>query len=150
MLSTNLLLEEPIRMASILEPSKTVSTCLFSFVRFVVNSGGGIVLTFGLIGSCRQNFFPAMTKIVGTLGPKSRSVDTISACLKAGMSGKAIPSSTARAYLFPVFLSFFPVVIVAALCQLPGSISRGGTPRTTRRRSRTSSSPSNPPRSCAP
>ena len=29
-----------------------------------------------------------MTKIVGTLGPKSRSVDTISACLKAGMSGK--------------------------------------------------------------
>ncbi|KAG2555807.1 hypothetical protein PVAP13_8NG033900 [Panicum virgatum] len=53
--STNLLLEEPIRMASILEPSKT-------------------------------SFFPAMTKIVGTLGPKSRSVDTISACLKAGMS----------------------------------------------------------------
>ncbi|CAN6374064.1 unnamed protein product [Urochloa humidicola] len=53
--STNLLLEEPIRMASILEPSKT-------------------------------SFFPAMTKIVGTLGPKSRSVDTISSCLKAGMS----------------------------------------------------------------
>ncbi|WVZ54459.1 hypothetical protein U9M48_005247, partial [Paspalum notatum var. saurae] len=53
--STNLLLEEPIRMASILEPSK-------------------------------PSFFPAMTKIVGTLGPKSRSVDTISACLRAGMS----------------------------------------------------------------
>jgi len=53
--STNLLLEEPIRMASILEPSK-------------------------------PNFFPAMTKIVGTLGPKSRSVDTISSCLKSGMS----------------------------------------------------------------
>jgi hypothetical protein len=35
-----------------------------------------------------QSFFPAMTKIVGTLGPKSRSVDTISSCLKAGMSGK--------------------------------------------------------------
>nr|CBX25311.1 hypothetical_protein [Oryza brachyantha] len=52
--STNLLLEEPIRMASILEPSKS--------------------------------FFPAMTKIVGTLGPKSRAVDTISACLKAGMA----------------------------------------------------------------
>jgi pyruvate kinase len=34
-----------------------------------------------------QSFFPAMTKIVGTLGPKSRSVDTISSCLKAGMSG---------------------------------------------------------------
>lgn len=28
-----------------------------------------------------------MTKIVGTLGPKSRSVDIISGCLKAGMSG---------------------------------------------------------------
>ena len=35
----------------------------------------------------KQSFFPAMTKIVGTLGPKSRTVDTISACLKAGMSG---------------------------------------------------------------
>ncbi|PHU00136.1 hypothetical protein BC332_29923 [Capsicum chinense] len=53
--STNLLLEEPVRMASILEPSK-------------------------------PNFFPAMTKIVGTLGPKSRSVEIISSCLEAGMS----------------------------------------------------------------
>ncbi|CAD5178137.1 unnamed protein product [Musa acuminata subsp. malaccensis] len=53
--STHLLLEEPIRMVSILEPSK-------------------------------PSFFPAMTKIVGTLGPKSRSVEVISACLKAGMS----------------------------------------------------------------
>ncbi|XP_072088540.1 pyruvate kinase 1, cytosolic isoform X3 [Arachis hypogaea] len=33
-----------------------------------------------------QCFFPAMTKIVGTLGPKSRSVDVISQCLEAGMS----------------------------------------------------------------
>ena len=45
-----------------------------------------------------QSFFPALTKIVGTLGPKSRSVDTISACLKAGMSGTshhhALPVST--------------------------------------------------------
>ncbi|KHN00928.1 hypothetical protein glysoja_000596 [Glycine soja] len=54
--SSPLLLEEPIRMASILEPSK-------------------------------PTFFPAMTKIVGTLGPKSRSVDIISHCLDAGMSG---------------------------------------------------------------
>ncbi|CAH9090274.1 unnamed protein product [Cuscuta europaea] len=53
--SNHLLLEEPIRMASILEPSKS-------------------------------SFFPAMTKIVGTLGPKSRSVEVISSCLKAGMS----------------------------------------------------------------
>ncbi|KAK6943940.1 Pyruvate kinase, barrel [Dillenia turbinata] len=55
MQSSHLLLEEPIRMASILEPSKA-------------------------------NFFPAMTKIVGTLGPRSRSVEVISGCLKAGMS----------------------------------------------------------------
>ncbi|XP_045828863.1 pyruvate kinase 1, cytosolic-like [Trifolium pratense] len=55
MQSSPLLLEEPIRMASILEPSK-------------------------------PTFFPAMTKIVGTLGPKSRSVDTITRCLDAGMS----------------------------------------------------------------
>ncbi|TKY62051.1 Pyruvate kinase, cytosolic isozyme [Spatholobus suberectus] len=53
--SSHLLLEEPIRMVSILEPSKA-------------------------------SFFPAMTKIVGTLGPKSRSVEVISGCLKAGMS----------------------------------------------------------------
>ncbi|KAG2669352.1 hypothetical protein I3843_14G029900 [Carya illinoinensis] len=53
--ANHLLLEEPIRMASILEPSK-------------------------------PTFFPAMTKIVGTLGPKSRSVQIISDCLKAGMS----------------------------------------------------------------
>ncbi|KGN48226.1 pyruvate kinase 2, cytosolic [Cucumis sativus] len=53
--SNHLLLEEPIRMASILEPSKA-------------------------------SFFPTMTKIVGTLGPKSRSVQVISACLTAGMS----------------------------------------------------------------
>ncbi|KAK9093144.1 hypothetical protein Syun_028055 [Stephania yunnanensis] len=31
-------------------------------------------------------FFPAITKIVGTLGPKSRSVEVISECLKSGMS----------------------------------------------------------------
>ncbi|MQL76942.1 hypothetical protein Taro_009335 [Colocasia esculenta] len=53
--SMHLLLEEPIRMVSILEPSK-------------------------------PTFFPAMTKIVGTLGPKSRTVEVISSCLKAGMS----------------------------------------------------------------
>ncbi|KAL0401733.1 UNVERIFIED_CONTAM: Pyruvate kinase, cytosolic [Sesamum latifolium] len=56
MVSNHLHLEEPIRMSSIIEPSK-------------------------------PNFFPAMTKIVGTLGPKSRSVEAISGCLRAGMSG---------------------------------------------------------------
>ncbi|KAK7284933.1 hypothetical protein RJT34_19687 [Clitoria ternatea] len=52
--SNHLLIEEPIRMFSIIEPSKA-------------------------------SFFPAMTKIVGTLGPKSRSVEAISGCLNAGM-----------------------------------------------------------------
>ncbi|XP_004496168.1 pyruvate kinase 1, cytosolic-like [Cicer arietinum] len=55
MQSSPLLLEEPIRMASILEPSK-------------------------------PSFFPAMTKIIGTLGSESRSVDIITRCLHAGMS----------------------------------------------------------------
>ncbi|KAH7547796.1 hypothetical protein ACOSP7_032970 [Xanthoceras sorbifolium] len=53
--SNHILLEEPLRMASILEPSK-------------------------------PSFFPAMTKIVGTLGSKSSSVEIISRCLNAGMS----------------------------------------------------------------
>ncbi|XP_057438187.1 pyruvate kinase 1, cytosolic-like isoform X2 [Lotus japonicus] len=53
--SSHILLEEPIRMVSILDPSK-------------------------------PSFFPAMTKIVGTLGPQSRSVEVISQCLVAGMS----------------------------------------------------------------
>ena len=34
-----------------------------------------------------QSFFSAMSKIVGTLGPQSESVETISRLLKAGMSG---------------------------------------------------------------
>lgn len=49
-----------------------------------------------------QNFFPAMTKIVGTLGPKSRSVEVISGCLKAGMSGTI--------YCYFRFYSFLSVV----------------------------------------
>ncbi|KAL5992972.1 hypothetical protein ACLOJK_013892 [Asimina triloba] len=32
------------------------------------------------------SFLPSLTKIVGTLGPKSRSVEVIEACLKAGLS----------------------------------------------------------------
>ncbi|KAL8509329.1 hypothetical protein ACS0TY_016508 [Phlomoides rotata] len=59
--SNHLLLEEPIRMATILEPSKAS--------------------------------FSAMTKIVGTLGPRSRSVEVISSCLKAGMSVARFDSS---------------------------------------------------------
>eukprot|EP00245_Coleochaete_scutata_P005806 TRINITY_DN19679_c0_g1_i1.p1 TRINITY_DN19679_c0_g1~~TRINITY_DN19679_c0_g1_i1.p1 ORF type:complete len:547 (-),score=87.04 TRINITY_DN19679_c0_g1_i1:734-2311(-) len=55
MAASNLLLEEPIRLANILEPSSTD-------------------LAFTL------------TKIIGTLGPQSRSVETIEALLNAGMS----------------------------------------------------------------
>ncbi|GFP90987.1 probable pyruvate kinase cytosolic isozyme [Phtheirospermum japonicum] len=61
MVSNYLLLEEPLRMASVLEPSK-------------------------------PSFFRAMTKIVGTLGPNSRSVEVISGCLEAGMSGDLLDS----------------------------------------------------------
>ncbi|KAG6482194.1 hypothetical protein ZIOFF_058825 [Zingiber officinale] len=50
-----MLLEEPVRLASVLAPPKI-------------------------------KFFPSLTKIVGTLGPRSRSVETLEACLKAGMS----------------------------------------------------------------
>ncbi|XP_008786531.2 pyruvate kinase 1, cytosolic-like [Phoenix dactylifera] len=50
-----MLIEEPLRLASVLAPSK-------------------------------EKYFPSLTKIVGTLGPKSRSVKTIEACLAAGMS----------------------------------------------------------------
>ncbi|XP_050228198.1 pyruvate kinase 1, cytosolic-like [Mercurialis annua] len=34
----------------------------------------------------KPSYLPSLTKIVGTLGPKSRSVETIEACLNAGMS----------------------------------------------------------------
>lgn len=47
-----------------------------------------------------QSFFPAMTKIVGTLGPKSRSVETISNCLKAGMSGMLCHTFSLFIFLF--------------------------------------------------
>ncbi|XP_072981544.1 pyruvate kinase 1, cytosolic-like isoform X1 [Typha angustifolia] len=50
-----MLLEEPVRLASVLAPSKI-------------------------------KYFPSLTKIVGTLGPKSHSVETIEECLAAGMS----------------------------------------------------------------
>lgn len=41
-----------------------------------------------------------MTKIVGTLGPKSRSVEVISGCLKAGMSGNNL--ETRQLYYYVV------------------------------------------------
>ncbi|CAK7325332.1 unnamed protein product [Dovyalis caffra] len=54
-MNPHLNLEESMRLASVLEPSK-------------------------------PSFFPARTKIVGTLGSQSRTVEIISDCLKAGMS----------------------------------------------------------------
>ncbi|KAK9291115.1 hypothetical protein L1049_009302 [Liquidambar formosana] len=39
-----------------------------------------------VLTSSEPNFLPSLTKIVGTLGPKSRSVGIIEACLRAGMS----------------------------------------------------------------
>lgn len=91
-------------MASILEPSKSVSTfnsVLISHVPFglfsneiyfyvdLLNSDliWELFVDFSVILLSLQSFFPAMTKIVGTLGPKSRSAEVISGCLKAGMSG---------------------------------------------------------------
>lgn len=57
-----------------------------------------------------QSFFPAMTKIVGTLGPRSRSVEIISGCLKAGMSGKLILAGFLfRICLFPRYYIRVPV-----------------------------------------
>ena len=122
--SSHLLLEEPIRMSSILEPSKPVrapishfpdylsrdrplcsdfSRCFSHLFRFrlccIISPLLAIVLraiplsddsplpNIDPFAASLQSFFPAMTKIVGTLGPKSRSVEVISACLKAGMSG---------------------------------------------------------------
>ncbi|XP_039118695.1 pyruvate kinase 2, cytosolic-like, partial [Dioscorea cayenensis subsp. rotundata] len=39
-----------------------------------------------VLKSLKPGFFSSLTKIVGTLGPKSRSVEVIEACLTAGMS----------------------------------------------------------------
>ncbi|KAK4749864.1 hypothetical protein SAY87_027313 [Trapa incisa] len=37
--------------------------------------------------SAKSSNIPSLTKVIATLGPKSRSVETIAACLNAGMSG---------------------------------------------------------------
>ncbi|KAL5973580.1 hypothetical protein ACLOJK_030231 [Asimina triloba] len=97
--ATHLLLEEPIRMASILEPSKAVcispsrSRLLFAFgyqnlIFSSLHTHSSLFSVIVVLPVCtnQSSFFPAMTKIVGTLGPKSRSVEMISSCLKAGMS----------------------------------------------------------------
>lgn len=90
--------------------------------------------------ACLQSFFPAMTKIVGTLGPKSRSVNIISGCLKAGMSG--IRLLLLRAYCSAVYIHclFFEKLysdgLGVGLCfvwQWPDSTSRWVTRNITRK-----------------
>ncbi|KAF9591634.1 hypothetical protein IFM89_005215 [Coptis chinensis] len=39
-----------------------------------------------VLTSPKPSFLPSLTKIVGTLGPKSRSVEVLESCLKAGLS----------------------------------------------------------------
>ncbi len=39
----------------------------------------------------KSHSIPAMTKIIGTIGPASRDVDTLVALLNAGMTGEAPP-----------------------------------------------------------
>ncbi|OAY40245.1 pyruvate kinase 1, cytosolic isoform X1 [Manihot esculenta] len=39
-----------------------------------------------VLTSSKSSYLPSLTKLVGTLGPNSRSVETIEACLNAGMS----------------------------------------------------------------
>jgi hypothetical protein len=56
-----------------------------------------------------QTFFPAMTKIVGTLGPKSRSVEIISDCLNAGMSGISRPLTFITPYVI-----YFTLIMVGS------------------------------------
>ena len=60
-------------------------------MNFVVHMEGFVIFVIDLClmvrGLIWQTVYSAMTKIVGTLGPKSRSVEIISDCLKAGMSG---------------------------------------------------------------
>ncbi|KAF2289286.1 hypothetical protein GH714_034122 [Hevea brasiliensis] len=39
-----------------------------------------------VLTSSKSSYIPSLTKLVGTLGPNSRSIETIEACLNAGMS----------------------------------------------------------------
>lgn len=59
-----------------------------------------------------QSFFPAMTKIVGTLGPRSESVEVISSLLNAGMSGN-----------FSAFFFFFEFMLLILIISVEFWIS---------------------------
>jgi hypothetical protein len=47
-----------------------------------------------------QKVFPSLTKIVGTLGPKSHSVEVIQECLTAGMSGLSSTSLLVSSFIW--------------------------------------------------
>lgn len=63
-----------------------------------------------------QNFFPSLTKIVGTLGPRSRSVETLEACLKAGMSGLSSFSCIYWLELCYYYVSWFSFMWLNCSC----------------------------------
>ncbi|XP_058205662.1 pyruvate kinase 2, cytosolic-like [Rhododendron vialii] len=47
---------------------------------------GPVLRLASVLTPSKPKFFPSLTKVVGTLGPNSRSVEVIEACLEAGMS----------------------------------------------------------------
>lgn len=75
-----------------------------------------VTLTCALV----QKVFPSLTKIVGTLGPNSHSVEVIEECLTAGMSGLTTTSYVVTGFsaicydnddelMRSVYFSFFAV-----------------------------------------
>ncbi|RVW36006.1 Pyruvate kinase 2, cytosolic [Vitis vinifera] len=92
----HLAFEEPVRLSSVLTPStfvsllslfisllrKTVPYLLMGCAIFALHS----YLPLAPIVTCLAELYTITDQIVGTLGPRSRSVETIEACLQAGMS----------------------------------------------------------------
>jgi hypothetical protein len=56
-----------------------------------------------------QSFFPALTKIIATLGETSSSVKVLSESLRAGMSGT--PFTNKFSFLFVPFLKFLQTML---------------------------------------
>jgi hypothetical protein len=61
-------------------------------VSLSIRRGSWIATLIHTLRALVQKVFPSLTKIVGTLGPRSRSVEVIEECLTAGMSGLATVS----------------------------------------------------------
>ncbi|KAM7270531.1 hypothetical protein ACFE04_029745 [Oxalis oulophora] len=86
-----MVVEEPLRLSSILHPSKFEVGSVFDSFMLVLSSHlkyleRCFVFLLMMLRQQMQGFLQSLTKVFGTLGPKSRSVETISACLNAGMS----------------------------------------------------------------